>query len=158
MQYWEDAADQFRPNEGTLLPLWRFCNDVCKRKNVTSLCWNPEYFDMFAVGYGSFEFLRQSAGLICCYSLKNPSYPEYIFNVESGMSTGCFLPHTQLKSWTLLPELLGSPYMGLLGVDICAQNPSQDFTVVLLWHSSTEHIHHAKRPSLYLPSAGSYDL
>ena len=81
-QYWEDASDAFRDGEGTLLPLWKFQNEKAKRKHVTSICWNPEYSDLFAVGYGSFDFTRQSTGLICCYSLKNPSHPEYTFSTE----------------------------------------------------------------------------
>jgi len=31
------------------------------------------------------DFLKQSKGLILLYSLKNPSYPEMIFNTESGV-------------------------------------------------------------------------
>ena len=84
LQYWDDIADQFRQREGTLLPLWRFQTERCKRKHVTSLCWNPEYDDLFAVGYGSFEFLHQSTGMVCCYSLKNTAYPEYEFATETG--------------------------------------------------------------------------
>jgi dynein intermediate chain 1, axonemal len=29
--------------------------------------------------------LGQSEGLICRYSLKNPSYPEYVYNTHSGV-------------------------------------------------------------------------
>lgn len=48
-----------RPGEGSLLPLWKFGSDKAKRRQVTSLCWNPRYNDMFAVGYGSYDFLKQ---------------------------------------------------------------------------------------------------
>ena len=40
-KYWEDASDQFREGEGTLLPLWKFFNERAKRKHVTAICWNP---------------------------------------------------------------------------------------------------------------------
>jgi dynein intermediate chain 1 len=43
------------------------------------MCWNPEYRDLFAVGYGSYDFMRQSNGLVCCWSLKNPTHPEFSF-------------------------------------------------------------------------------
>ncbi|CAM9659982.1 unnamed protein product, partial [Sphacelaria rigidula] len=33
-KYWEDASDQFREGEGSLLPLWRFSTDRTKRKQV----------------------------------------------------------------------------------------------------------------------------
>lgn len=91
-KYWDDIADQFRQREGTLLPLWRFQTERCKRKHVTSLCWNPEYDDLFAVGYGSFDFLHQSTGMVCCYSLKNTSYPEYEFATETGVMCLDFHP------------------------------------------------------------------
>eukprot|EP00899_Mesostigma_viride_P011545 jgi/Mesvir1/20391/Mv12295-RA.1 len=95
-KYWEDASDAFREMEGTLLPLWKFYNERAKRKHVTALCWNPEYADLFAVGYGSFDFMKQGTGLICCYSLKNPSHPEYTFTTESGVM--CLHFHPQHSS------------------------------------------------------------
>ena len=33
-KFWEDASDQFREGEGSLLPLWRFSTDRTKRKQV----------------------------------------------------------------------------------------------------------------------------
>jgi dynein intermediate chain 1 len=84
-KYWEDASDQYRRGEGSLLPLWRFVYERTRRKQVTSLCWNPRNSDLFAVGYGSYNFLQQESGLVCCFSLKNTSYPEYIFPTESGV-------------------------------------------------------------------------
>jgi dynein intermediate chain 1 len=91
-KYWEDASDSFRPGEGSLLPLWRFSTDRSKRKQVTALEWNPKYTDLFAVGYGSYDFLRQGAGMICCFSLKNTSHPEYVFYPESGVMCLAFHP------------------------------------------------------------------
>ena len=35
--------------------------------------------------YFSDDFLKQSKGLICRYSLKNPSFPEYVYNTVSGV-------------------------------------------------------------------------
>ncbi len=72
-----------RPGEGSLLPLWRF---PCLRgtKNVTSLCWSPLYMDLFAVGYGSYHFLKQGGGLVAIWSLKNPTHPELMLTLDSG--------------------------------------------------------------------------
>lgn len=42
-KYWEDASDQYREAEGTLLPLWRFTDERTKRRTVTSIVWNPQY-------------------------------------------------------------------------------------------------------------------
>jgi len=91
-KYWEDASDAFREGEGSLLPLWRFSTERAKRKQVTALEWNPKYPDLFAVGYGSYDFMRQGAGMICCYSLKNTSHPEFVFHPESGVMCLAFHP------------------------------------------------------------------
>eukprot|EP00392_Amoebophrya_sp_AT5.2_P017439 g17794.t1 len=80
-KFWEDKSDEFRQDgEGTLLPLWRFTSE-----KVTAIRWNPKYTDLFAVGFGSYDFMRQGGGCICCYSLKNTKFPEFIFNTDSGV-------------------------------------------------------------------------
>ncbi|KAL7430531.1 hypothetical protein ACHAXH_004695 [Discostella pseudostelligera] len=91
-KYFEDRADEFRNGEGTLLPLWRFSTERTNRKQVTSLCWNPRYKTMFAVGYGSYDFMRQGIGMVCCFSLKNTSAPEYSLITESGVMCLDFHP------------------------------------------------------------------
>jgi dynein intermediate chain 1 len=89
---WEDQSDKVNV-VGSLLPLWRFTTEKTKRKHVTALCWNPNYHDLFAVGYGSYEFTRQGSGVICCYSLKNTFHPEFMFTTESGVMSLDFHPH-----------------------------------------------------------------
>ena len=91
-KYWEDQSDQFREGEGSLLPLWRFSHELTKRKQVTAICWNPSLPDLFAVGYGSYDFMRQGGGKVYCYSLKNTSTPEYKFDTESGVMSLDFHP------------------------------------------------------------------
>ncbi|XP_075438618.1 dynein axonemal intermediate chain 1 isoform X2 [Ascaphus truei] len=84
-KYFEDVSDEFRDHDGTLLPLWKFQHDKSKRLAVTALCWNPKYKDLFAVGHGSYDFMKQSRGMLLLYSMKNPSFAEYIFYTESGI-------------------------------------------------------------------------
>mmetsp|Transcript_20735 Transcript_20735/g.44244 ORF Transcript_20735/g.44244 Transcript_20735/m.44244 type:complete len:675 (+) Transcript_20735:79-2103(+) len=84
-KYWEDRSDEFRDGEGTLLPLWRFSSDKAKRKQVTCIKWNPRYNDLCAVGFGSYDFSKRGTGVICCYSLKNTRFPEYVFNTDAGV-------------------------------------------------------------------------
>lgn len=84
-RYWDDPSDEYRDNEGTLLPLWRFSYEKAKKLAVTSLCWNPKYNDLFAVSFGSYDFMKQGNGMILFYSLKNPSFPEYIYETDSGV-------------------------------------------------------------------------
>ncbi|XP_031549922.1 dynein intermediate chain 2, ciliary-like [Actinia tenebrosa] len=84
-KYWEDPSDEFRDPNGTLLPLWKFSYEKARKLAVTSLCWNPMYQDFFAVSCGSYDFLKQSYGMVCMYTLKNPTYPEFSFQTESGV-------------------------------------------------------------------------
>ena len=95
-KYWEDKSDDYRQGEGSVLPLWKFCTDQTKRKQGTSVCWNPRYPDLFAIGYGSFDFSKQSTGLICLFTLKNTAYPEYTFRTEAGVM--CLDFHPQYPS------------------------------------------------------------
>uniref|UniRef100_A0A3B4VKL8 Dynein, axonemal, intermediate chain 1, paralog 1 n=1 Tax=Seriola dumerili TaxID=41447 RepID=A0A3B4VKL8_SERDU len=84
-KYFEDASDEFRDQEGTLLPLWKFQYDKAKGLSVTALCWNKKYLDLFAVGMGSYDFSKQGHGMLVFYTLKNPSFPEYIYPTNSGV-------------------------------------------------------------------------
>jgi dynein intermediate chain 1 len=84
-KFWEDASDQYREGEGTLLPLWKFQNDKAKKKHVTAVKWNPEFGDLFAVGYGSYDFMKQGSGMLSLYSLKNPSFPEFFCSTDTGV-------------------------------------------------------------------------
>lgn len=85
MQYWDDPADLVRPQEGTLLPLWSFTSLRVKQRAVTALAWSPKYFDLFAVGYGSYDFHAPTTGLVCCYSLKSPSRAERTFALPTAV-------------------------------------------------------------------------
>ncbi|XP_067144430.1 dynein axonemal intermediate chain 1 isoform X2 [Centruroides vittatus] len=83
-KYWEDPSDAFR-NSGSLLPLWKFNKPAAIQiqYEVTCLCWNPYYSDLFAVGLGSYDFMKQYQGEIVLYSLKCPTHPEIIINVDT---------------------------------------------------------------------------
>ncbi|KAM3574777.1 hypothetical protein VYU27_003306 [Nannochloropsis oceanica] len=90
-KYWDDTADLSRA-QGSLLQLWQFVTERTKRKQVTALAWNPRYHDLFAVGYGSYDFLRQDTGLIFCFTLKNTTTPQYSFSTEAGVMCLDFHP------------------------------------------------------------------
>ncbi|XP_019736737.1 dynein, axonemal, intermediate chain 1, paralog 2 [Hippocampus comes] len=83
-KYFEDAADEYREQEGTLLPLWKFQYDKAKWMCVTALCWNEKYPDLFGVALGSYDFSKQGRGMLLFYTLKNSTFPEYIFPTGSG--------------------------------------------------------------------------
>ncbi|KAJ1527147.1 hypothetical protein ONE63_008680 [Megalurothrips usitatus] len=90
-RYYEDGSDEFREGAGTLLPLWKFHYEPTKKFHVTNICWNPRYQDMFAVTLGYLEFMKQAAaGAVCVFTMKNPSYPEYVLHTTSSVMTAEF--------------------------------------------------------------------
>ncbi|XP_017027731.1 dynein intermediate chain 2, ciliary isoform X1 [Drosophila kikkawai] len=85
-RYWEDPADEYREGEGNLLPLWKFQYDKTKKMNVTDILFNPSYYDLFAVCFGSHDFMKQTnEGYLCLFTVKNPSFPDYIIQTDSGV-------------------------------------------------------------------------
>lgn len=58
-RYYEDPSDEFRDEEGTLLPLWKFQYEKTKKMNVTDMCFNTMYYDLFAVCFGSCMLVEQ---------------------------------------------------------------------------------------------------
>ena len=92
-KYWEDRSDDFKDQEGTLYPLWQFKFDRKESMDVTCLCWNHLYTDLFAVGYGSYDLYDPpDQGQICLFSLKNCSHPEFILTVPAGVLSVDFHP------------------------------------------------------------------
>ncbi|XP_067279162.1 dynein axonemal intermediate chain 1-like [Pseudorasbora parva] len=84
--YFEDASDEFRGEKGTLLPLWKFQYKEAKGLCVTALCWSTEYNDLFAVGLGSYGYDHEDrGGMLLFYTRKMHTYPEFIFNTDSGV-------------------------------------------------------------------------
>ena len=74
-----------RQAEGTLLPLWAFGGSGQHRgREVTALAWSPRHHDLFAAGYGSYEFLAPATGTVALFSLKAPGRPEAQFDTPSG--------------------------------------------------------------------------
>ncbi|XP_068809577.1 dynein axonemal intermediate chain 4 isoform X2 [Struthio camelus] len=67
--------------------LWSYTCDLTNGHSVSSMAWNKLNPDVLAVGYGEFDFKEQKNGLVCCWSLKNPMWPERIFQCEHGVTT-----------------------------------------------------------------------
>ncbi|XP_043284310.1 dynein intermediate chain 2, ciliary isoform X2 [Venturia canescens] len=83
-RYWNDPSDEFKDGEGSLLPLWKFQYEKTKKHDVTDMCFNSRYYDLFAVSFGTMSFHSPvKTGVVCLFSLKNPSYPEWICPTES---------------------------------------------------------------------------
>nr|CAG4635166.1 EOG090X0HBC [Alona affinis] len=100
--YWEDAADEYREPEGTMMPLWRFSPPAALLRmfeengsmrsqvpsHVTSICWNPHYKDLFAMGLGS-----RISHLSCNFFFYVSSHHRY-FKKGDNIS-----PESGLVSW-----------------------------------------------------------
>ncbi|KAJ7986317.1 hypothetical protein DPEC_G00338670, partial [Dallia pectoralis] len=85
------AAESSLNEDGTPGPalerLWSFGCELTAGRNISCMVWNKQNPDLLAVGYGQFAFKDQKPGLVCCWSLKNPSWPERIFPCESGVTS-----------------------------------------------------------------------
>jgi dynein intermediate chain 1, axonemal len=86
-------------------------NASIRNRSVTSICWNPKYEDLFAVGYGSYAFPKKKDekekadergeersddmlenGYIFVFSIKNNYFPEIKYTTESGVLSLDFHP------------------------------------------------------------------
>ncbi|GFS29749.1 dynein intermediate chain 1, axonemal [Nephila pilipes] len=117
--YYDNPNDEFWPNVGSLLPLWKLYMKEFRRMPVTSLSWSKHYSDLFAIGFrgrgtdkdedgekdeaDDLGFIREK-GCMCVLSLKGPSYPEKIFRCKWGVSSVAFHPND--------PNLLAVGFVG----------------------------------------------
>uniref|UniRef100_A0A4W6ER68 Dynein axonemal intermediate chain 4 n=1 Tax=Lates calcarifer TaxID=8187 RepID=A0A4W6ER68_LATCA len=67
--------------------LWAFSCELSRGCSVSSMAWNKRNPDLLAVGYGEFDSSTQRAGLVCCWSLKNPTWPERVFHCDSAVTS-----------------------------------------------------------------------
>ncbi|NWY38186.1 WDR78 protein, partial [Sylvia atricapilla] len=77
------------PAEGggpRLEQLWSYRCDLTSGHSVSSVAWNKVNPDLLAVGYRESVSQDQKKGLACCWSLKNPMWPERIFRCEHGVT------------------------------------------------------------------------
>ncbi|XP_069987018.1 dynein intermediate chain 2, ciliary [Penaeus vannamei] len=92
-RYWEDASDEYRCMEGSLLPLWKFHHDKSRALLVSAVCWSPVYHDLFAAAYATGELGGPlGEGMLCIYTLKNPSTPERVLRAPCGVTCVHFHP------------------------------------------------------------------
>lgn len=88
-------------------------NARIRNRAVTALCWNTKFEDLFAVGYGSYEFPKKKedktelddhndemmeTGYIYVFSIKNNFFPEVKYTTDSGVLSLDFHP----KDYALL--------------------------------------------------------
>lgn len=69
-----------------LVPLWTYECPMTHNLNISCMAWNHQNQDLLAVGYGSFEFGNNTAGLLLFWSLKNPRYPQKIIRTKHSVT------------------------------------------------------------------------
>ncbi|XP_076718433.1 dynein axonemal intermediate chain 4 isoform X1 [Callospermophilus lateralis] len=82
----EEEIEEIVGEPANLERLWSFSCDLTKGLNISSLAWNKTNTDLLAVGYGHFGFREQKRGLACCWSIKNPMWPERIYQSPYGVT------------------------------------------------------------------------
>ncbi|XP_073346892.1 dynein axonemal intermediate chain 4 [Pagrus major] len=80
----EAGADS--PSFPAVERLWAFSCELSRGCNVSSMAWNKKNPDLLAVGYGEFDSSTQKPGLVCCWSLKNPTWPERVIHCDSAVT------------------------------------------------------------------------
>ncbi|XP_077453636.1 dynein axonemal intermediate chain 4 isoform X2 [Stigmatopora argus] len=80
----EEEEEEEKPDP-TLELLWTFSCELTKGWNITCMAWNKQNTDLLAVGYGDFKPGKE--GLICCWSIKNLSWPERLYRCHSAITS-----------------------------------------------------------------------
>ncbi|XP_057656296.1 dynein intermediate chain 2, ciliary [Diorhabda carinulata] len=119
-KYWEDPSDEYRDEEGTLLPLWKFTYNKTNKHTVTDLEWNPYYYDLFAVCFGFLDYTKPiQDGCLCLFTIKNPSFPDYICMTESAVM--CVDIHSKYPYMTVIGLYNGS--VQVFNVQVTCKEP-----------------------------------
>ncbi|TNN21721.1 WD repeat-containing protein 78 [Liparis tanakae] len=74
------------PPPPALERLWTFSCELSRGRSVHSMAWNKKNPDLLAVGYGGLASSPQEPGLVCCWSLKNPTWPERSLRCGSAVT------------------------------------------------------------------------
>ncbi|TPX31262.1 hypothetical protein SmJEL517_g05370 [Synchytrium microbalum] len=84
--------------------LWSFRCELTRGRSVNYIAWNGQNQNVLAIAYGEAKHNPDAApGLILCWSLKNPEWPERIYPAKS--------PVTALDFSNANPCLLAAGYM-----------------------------------------------
>ncbi|CAF0853290.1 unnamed protein product [Brachionus calyciflorus] len=114
----------------SLEKLWTYSCGLTRDRNVSCMVWNKKNKDIMAAGYGKFEFNDDPSGLVCCWSLKNPEFPERFFKTESGVTSLAF----SQKNSNLLA-------VGLFNGNILVFDVRNNNTIPLISTNDSEHKH-----------------
>uniref|UniRef100_A0A3B4WE25 Dynein axonemal intermediate chain 4 n=1 Tax=Seriola lalandi dorsalis TaxID=1841481 RepID=A0A3B4WE25_SERLL len=108
--------------------LWAFTCEVTRGRNITSMCWNKKDPNLLAVGYG--DLMNEKEGLICCWSLKNPVWPECVFYCHSCVTCVDFSANNPCQL-----------AVGMLDGTVALYNIQSFLIVLLCSECSIKHLH-----------------
>ncbi|XP_024908248.1 dynein axonemal intermediate chain 4 isoform X3 [Cynoglossus semilaevis] len=93
MELKEDEEDTDSRPSPALQHLWAFSCELTRGRRVSCMAWNKKNQDILAVGYGELDSTGVEPGLICCWSLKNPTWPERVVHCHRAVTALDFSAH-----------------------------------------------------------------
>ncbi|XP_024120129.1 WD repeat-containing protein 78 [Oryzias melastigma] len=71
----------------TMKRLWTFDSEPTRGCMITSMTWNKKNLNILAVSYSDCDPTSSRPSFICCWSLKNPLWPQRIFSCPSRVTS-----------------------------------------------------------------------
>ncbi len=125
-KYFNDPTDVQQGKKGSMLPLWTFKYPALERRAVTCTAWHPVHNDLFAVGYGTRDFLLSGphpTSVVAVFSLSRPHHPEAIIVTPANV---CSIGWNTMRPTIIVAGL----YSGEIAVyDVAAATSTVDITV-----------------------------
>ncbi|KAJ3166366.1 WD repeat-containing protein 78 [Irineochytrium annulatum] len=83
----EADSDSMGTSISLLTALWSYRCELTRGRTVTYMAWNKHNEDILAVAYSESKMSSNiSAGLILCWSPKNPEWPERVFKSNTAVT------------------------------------------------------------------------
>ena len=87
----DDLTPEKLNNTPMLKKLFTYACKDTKDRNVSGIDWNRNNPDLLAASHGEFDSIKNSqAGMLCFWTLKNPEYPERIYEYPSRLTCCSF--------------------------------------------------------------------
>ncbi|XP_038158940.1 dynein intermediate chain 4, axonemal [Cyprinodon tularosa] len=67
--------------------LWVFSCELTRGRTVSCMAWDKNNPDLLAVGYSETDSMNQKPGLVCCWCIINPTWPERIIYCDGAITT-----------------------------------------------------------------------
>ncbi|KAM8750903.1 dynein axonemal intermediate chain 4-like isoform 1-T1 [Acanthopagrus schlegelii] len=152
----EQSEEGEKSSSPTLEYLWAFSCELTKGRKITSMAWNKINPDILAVAYSDCDPSNYKPSLICCWSLKNPMWPERVFHCDSWV--------TSLDFSAINPgQLAVGMYNGTIAI-YNVQRPNNNACIADSSKCSERHLHPVwhinwiKEDTLFLREGGAEAL